>query len=361
MLNLTGGGLSGGYQKYVQRIVEPMRHHSAISDLLVVSPPEYVSLARSSTNVWTWQNGEQMLGFPLLRQRVRTWRPDVVFIPTARYLNCGVPVVCMVRNMEPMLPATLGDGFTLWAKGRLRALLAKRATARATRVVAVSQFVHDFLINQWNVKANRVGIVYHGVDSRAPVAANPDALRSLSGKPFLFTAGSLLPYRGLEDAISALPKLASREVKLVVAGDGLNAYGQAMRALAVRRGVADRVVWLGHVNETVMNSAFRQCAAFLMTSRVEACPNTALEAMANAALCISTTCPPMPEFFRNTALYYEAGDALQLARHIDHAIAMPARAMADLRTASQQRAAEFTWTKTVNETVAQLTLALHTQ
>ena len=357
MLNLTGGGLSGGYRKYLQRLVPLLHAHPDISELLVVAPPDYVSLA-GGDDVWTWEKGEQVRGYPLLNKRVRAWKPDVVFVPTARYIDCGVPCVSMVRNMEPMLPPTFKDGVVLWAKGRMRGVLARRAASKSARVIAVSRFVRDHLVDHWHIETERVGIVYHGVDKGIAEAVLPPTLQQLDDTPFLFAAGSLLPYRGLEDAIRALALIESRTLKLVVAGDGLNAYRDQMHALADECGVADRIVWLGHVNQAQMTWAFTKCLAFLMTSRVEACPNTALEAMANTALCISTTCPPMPEFFADSALYHKAGDSVKLAHHIDAVVAMPPDTIAALRRAAFDRASEFTWNKTVNETVAQLQTVL---
>lgn len=357
MLNLTGGGLSGGYRKYLQRLVPLLHAHPEISELLVVAPPDFKDLA-GGKDVWTWEKGEQVRGYPALRERVRAWKPDVVFVPTARYIDCGVPCVSMVRNMEPMLPPTFKDGLVLWAKGRMRGILAKRAASKSSRVIAVSRFVRDHLVDEWDIESKRVGIVYHGVDKGAVGTDLPPALRALENTPFLFTAGSLLPYRGLEDAIRALALIQSKSLKLVVAGEGLNAYSEQMHQLANECGVADRIVWLGHINQAQMTWAFTKCLAFLMTSRVEACPNTALEAMANTALCISTTCPPMPEFFLESALYHEAGDAKKLSQHIDAVVAMPAEQINAMRQAAFERASQFTWNKTVNETVAELQVAL---
>ncbi len=54
-----------------------------------------------------------------------------------------------------------------------------------------------------------------------------------------------------------------------------------------------------------------------MTSRAEACPNTVLEAMAHGAVSISTDQQPMPEFYGESAAYYRATDAAQLASQIE--------------------------------------------
>ncbi|MBC8089225.1 MAG: glycosyltransferase [Phycisphaerae bacterium] len=355
MLNLTLGGLSGGYRKYLQRLAPLLSAHRDVEEVLQIVPAAYVSLPGLSAPS-SWMPGEQWRGFPRLRHRVREWRPDVVFIPTARYLDVGAPCVSMVRNMEPMLPATFREGVGPWAKSRLGAFLARNACRQSTRIIAVSAFVRDFLVNEWKVEPQKVGVVYHGIDEVTVVPA-PSAKLNVRA-PFLFAAGSLLAYRGLEDAITALSRTSVPGLTLVIAGEGSATYRERMQQLATSLGVGDRLLWLGHLAEDDMSWAYSNCLAFVMTSRVEACPNTALEAMACGAVCISTRSLPMPEFFRQSALYYDAGDAEQLAAQIGKASSLDADARFALQRTAKSRSMDFSWQRTANATVEQLAHAI---
>lgn len=361
MLNLTAGGLSGGYKKYLQALAPLLNGNSQVSQLLQVVPPGHEALPGLSDPVWSWDDGEQWRGFPRLARRVREWKPDVVFIPTARFLDCGVPCVCMVRNMEPMLPASLRDGITPWAKNQLGALLARRACAKSAGVVAVSEFVRDFLVRDWKVEARKVGVVYHGVDQLPPPSTPSVKLSPLKNVPFLFAAGSLLPYRGLEDAIRALADDNMPVRTLAIAGDGSADYRERMQQLAQSLGVADRIHWLGVLNEPEMTWAYTNCSAFLMTSRVEACPNTALEALAAGAVCISSDSLPMPEFFDQCAIYYRTDDAKQLAQQIRTAWELTDVSRESLRARARERSLQFSWQRTASGTIEQLAHAIGTR
>jgi glycosyltransferase involved in cell wall biosynthesis len=288
---------------------------------------------------------------------VRAWRPDVVFVPTARWIDCGAPCIVMVRNMEPMMPISPGAGLAAWGRNRVAALVAQRAVERATRVIAVSGFVREHLVTQWQIAEDRVGVVTHGVNAVPASPEPPAVLRDMVGRRFLFAAGSLEYYRGLEDAVGALAELcgtAEAGVALVIAGDGSAAYRDRVAALAGRLGVGDRLRWAGYLGPADMAWAFDACAAFLMTSRVEACPNIALEAMAHGAVCVSTTCPPMPEFFADAAAYYAAGDAAALAVRVREVFAAPAAARGAATRLAAERAARFTWADTERRTVSEL-------
>ena len=76
------------------------------------------------------------------------------------------------------------------------------------------------------------------------------------------------------------------------------------------------MVWAGQLTEPEMAWCFGHCEAFVMTSRAEACPNVALEAMSHGCRVVSTSQPPMPEFFGEAAAYYRGGDARDLARAV---------------------------------------------
>ena len=144
---------------------------------------------------------------------------------------------------------------------------------------------------------------------------------------------------------------------LLIAGTairGVSRYGERMKRLAADVGVASRVVWMGQLEPAEMSWCFTHCEAFVMTSRVEACPNIALEALSHGCRVISTTRPPMPEIFADGATYYRAGCEEELAHRImDLARQRPAetRRMWDI---ARRRAAQFSWSRTAEGTVQEL-------
>jgi glycosyltransferase involved in cell wall biosynthesis len=300
----------------------------------------------------TWPLGDDMRGFRELPRAVAALAPDVIFIPTARVLRAGrTPVVTMVRNMEPLEVPFGGNTLAEGLKNVARAAAARVACRRADRVIAVSQHVRDFLVDRWHIPEERVGMVYHGIDQPGNAPAVP-----LTQERFLFTAGSIRPARGLEDVIEAMAEL-QEDLHLVIAGAvdrGAEHYAARMRSLAGRKRVSSRIRWAGHLDAASMSWCFRNAAAFVMTSRAEACPNTVLEALANGAVSVSTDHPPMPEFFGDTATYYSERDPGHLAVQLGHVLAMPESAREQRRDAARTRVARFTWEATARATVAEL-------
>lgn len=367
IVNLTQGGLSGGYRKYLQQLVPLLESDRRVSGLDVFVPTEVRGVPElAQMPLHAWPARDARTGYVWLKERLRQLAPDAILIPTARWLNCGsVPVMVAVRNMEPLTVPFEGNSLPEGIKNIARAYVARKACKRATRVMAVSEHVRDFLIEEWNVASQKIGVVYHGV---GPVAARenadkPKALQSIDSGSFIFTAGSLRPARGLEDIIKALGILRrnGRRSVLVIAGEvnpGTAFYREQMQRLAVQSGVATDVHWAGQLNSQEMSWCFYNCASFVMTSRAEACPNVVLEAMAHGCLCVSTRQPPMPEFFRDFANYYEPGDAEGLAEQLMTIADLSDFEKQGKRSAAINRSRGFNWSATAFATVSELELAI---
>lgn len=364
LVNLTSGGLSGGYRKYLEIVPPMLARHPDVSSLEVLSPEAMTHSLGSELRQWRWPAGDARQGYRALRSHLDAAPVDVVFFPTARMVRSVHPTVVMVRNMEPLVAPFTGNSLIDGARNVARRLAAHASCRRADRVIAVSDFVRDFVVERWKIRSDKIGVVPHGIEAPASERewVRPAALSLPGGGAALFTAGSIRPSRGLEDAIDALAILRSGGTQATlwiagrVAGDASRYHRRLRRSIAAR-GLEDRVQWLGALTRAEMSWCFAHCDAFLMTSRVEACPNIALEAMSYGARCVATTNRPMPETFERTAAYYEAGDASGLAESARAQLALGDADRAALAEVATARAGEFTWERTVDDTVRELELA----
>lgn len=362
IVNLTRGTLSGGYRKYLQHVVPLVRQHPAVRRVDVYLPSQMVA---EGDEAQTWPPSDAWRGYRRLREQVLAQKPDVVFIPSARWVPFdGIPVVTMIQNMEPLETPFGGNTVVEGMKNLGRAAVARHACRRADRVIAVSQYVREFLERRWAIDHDKIGVVYLGIDAPASrEMVRPAALDRLGDAPFLFTAGSLRPARGLEDLVHALALDRHSGWKAVIAGKtdpGTHGYRGRLDALAAERDVSDRILYTGQLSPAEMSWCFRHAQAFVMTSRVEACPNIALEAMVHGCVTVSTDNPPMPEVFRDAARYYDARDGASLAAAIRCTLSLSDSEKASIRARAIERAGDFQWRDTAEQTVRQITLALET-
>lgn len=366
-VNLTNGGLSGGSRKYLARVAPRLAADPRVSRLDMLSPAgiEAFPHLEGISSHWRWDTRQQWLGFPRVREELRRISPDVVYVPTARWVDPGgAGLVIMVRNMEPLLPQNPHNPPSVRLVNAARAAAAKLACQRAHRIIAVSDFVARHLQQKWSIDASKVARIYHGLDeANSRVRATPpQEFANGEDGPFLFLAGSLRPFRGLEDGIRALALLRDTYPALTLAIAGspegrVTTWLDQQRSLASALSIDKRIRWLGKLTEAEMAWCFERCRVFLMTSRVEACPNIALEALSHGALTVATRNPPMPEFLQSAAVYYTAGDPHELAAGIRKLLEAPASMVQRLRATSADVAAGFTWDGCAALTIKELELA----
>jgi glycosyltransferase involved in cell wall biosynthesis len=366
IVNLTGGGLSHGYINYLSEVVPRMLLHPRLSQIYVYVPPGFLPLFSGIMPPENLQTcDDSRAGSRRLCQSIRGISPDVVFFPSNRWINLGrIPSLSMIRSMLPLVMPFGGNGWRDIVKNVGRARLSRIACKRADRVIAVSKYVQQFLVDSWHISPDRIGMVYHGVKSPPVAGAQKkpsDISQEWSGR-FLFTAGSMHPYRGLDDVMKALAVLASQGVRppLVIAGGADYTqlpYMRSMKNLAEKLGIQSQIIWTGHLEAAEMSWCYSHCRLFLMTSRVEACPNIALEAMSHGAFCLAADNPPLPEFFQEAAIYYRPKWGKALAQAISAALAYSPDAAGVIRERAQKRAGDFTWEETTERTVRELELA----
>ncbi len=368
IINLTGGGMSGGYRKYLQNVIPRMSKHPNVNSIICASPP--------SLKVQDWFEPLPNVKFvnckpykffgyvtdSKLNQQLKEFAPDLVLVPIERYFRfSGVPVVNMLQNMGPFVDSIYGNRFHERLKNWIHVIDSKRSIRASDHIIAVSKFVRDFLIDNCNISNDKISLIYFGID--LPVNKyihRPDIIPIGWDGRFLFTAGSIVQYRGLEDIIYAFKHLSDKSshiLGLVVAGETssrMNKYKKKLENWIKLQGLSSRICWAGNLNELEMAWCYRNCAIFIMTSRVEACPNIALEAMSYGCISIASNNPPLPEVFGDTAIYYPPQDYKALIKAIQSVLSWDSNQRNEASELARKRADGYSWDITVEKTVFEL-------
>ncbi|PKP62134.1 hypothetical protein CVT91_00445 [Candidatus Atribacteria bacterium HGW-Atribacteria-1] len=361
IINLTGGGMSGGYKKYMRNVIPRMAINPDIESILCATP--------SSIDIQSWFSFLPKVKFitckPFkwmyyrsdddLKKSLKEFSPDVIFIPVEHYFKFNsVPIVNMIQNMEPFAENIDGNSFTDKCRLYIQYIVARRAIKKADRTIALSKYVKEFLSHKWNIPEEKIGLVYHGIELPQPkeYICPKNIPKDWEGN-FLFTVGSIRPARGLEDVLWAMKYLVLEKVNikgLVIAGETeskMISYRKKLEKWIKLYGLSSKIYWAGKLSEKEMSWCYRNCKIFVMTSRVESFGMIAGEAMAHGCICISADNPCLPEIFGDTAVFYPHNKIEPLAEIIKSVNKWDNHRRGEASKKARERATEFSWDVTV--------------
>lgn len=264
--------------------------------------------------------------FSWLQRPMREVRPDLVHAHFGWVAVAVQPVA--EQHGIPLLPSFHGFDVTVWPRQgfggkRLRKNPYEELFARVPRVLAVSHFI-----------AGRLREL--GYDGEIVVVPSGTRLelfpfrgpRTLDSSPRLLYVGRIIPYKGVDVLLRALPSVLREApgVRLDVVGDGED---RAMNeALARTLGLSDHVTFHGAVAHDAVARAMQAADVLVMPSRtgedgrVEGLGNVSKEALATGLEVVLTDSGGMPEAMppdRRDELVRE-GDPRALADGILHVL-----------------------------------------
>lgn len=119
--------------------------------------------------------------------------------------------------------------------------------------------------------------------------------------PTLLFIGQLTPRKGYDLLVRALPQVVERyPTAIVQIVSGLNtADREAMEAMAGEAGVAERIEFLGRVDDARLVELFRDADMYVTPTRYEGFGLTLLEAMAAGCPVVSTAIPVVDEIIEH--------------------------------------------------------------
>ena len=228
--------------------------------------------------------------------------------------------------------------------------------AAATAIIAVSQQTKADLVELYGAPAEKIHVVYEGIDAEFAPAAAAEMVRVRTryspDRPYLLMVGTLEPRKNHAAALRALARLKAHGFphRLLVVG------GQGWRFAPIQRLVADLgltgdVTFTGYVPPADLPPLYTGADCVLLPSLYEGFGFPVLEAMACAAPVVCSNVSSLPEVAGGGALLVAPDDDQALADAVALILSQPALAAA-LRRRGLQQAAGYRWETCAAETVA---------
>lgn len=203
----------------------------------------------------------------------------------------------------------------------------RAAAQRCSALITDSHFAQHELARELGIAPERLTPIPLGVDPPRP--AVPVALDVAALQPFVLYVGAPEWRKGFDVLRAAMNRVVRErpELRLVATSE------------------------LGYVDEATLAALYRGCTLLAFPSRYEGFGLPVLEAMSYGAPVVASNASAVPEAGGDAACYVEPGDDAGLAQAILR-VAGDAAYADELRKRGLQRAAEFTWQRTAELTLA---------
>jgi alpha-1,3-rhamnosyl/mannosyltransferase len=262
----------------------------------------------------------------------------------------AVPTVVTVHDLIPLLfPQDVSARARLLFRASLRLAL-----ATAGHVIAVSESTRGDLLRHCGADPARVTAIWHAADPRfrPPSAAEKARVAHKLGLPpaYLLYFGSNKPHKNLVTLVEAYAGLPGGTIPLFIGGAWIQRHAEARQAVA-ELGLAERVRFLGPVDDADLPALYGGATAFAFPSRYEGFGFPVLEAMACGTPVIAGNASSLPEIAGDAALWVDPQDAGALRAALQAVLESEAL-RGRLARAGLARAAQFTWQSTATKTLA---------
>lgn len=157
----------------------------------------------------------------------------------------------------------------------MQQIIIKEIAKQSSKIVVMSKRAVDFLKNIYDIPANKIQLIEHGVPDLEPALQNPiKNLPSFKNKKVLFTFGLISRNKGLETVIKALPAIVENhpDVMYVVLGNthpGVRKnsgeeYRDSLKSLAKSLNVEKHLTFINQfVSEQELHSYLTACDIYV--------------------------------------------------------------------------------------------------
>jgi glycosyltransferase involved in cell wall biosynthesis len=299
---------------------------------------------RSGTLRVLWE--QLVLPWILRAQRVEavytTHNMAILFSPA--------PSIILIQNVEPFFAGQFPNPLHLRARLGLLRMMTGLSLRRSRRIVAISDWEKEFLVERFHLPPDKIIVSYPGVTEgfRPPAPGSAALLRERWGlePPYILSVTRLAGYGNLLNlakAYVALVKEGKVSMPLVVPGGVWDApYIGKVRKLLAAEGCADRVKFLGYVSHSHMPLLFGHATCFVFPSLLEACGTALIEALACGAPILCSRRRPMTDICGDAAVLFEGQDPGEMADRIFEVVSNPSL-REELSRRAAARVAQFSW------------------
>lgn len=207
-----------------------------------------------------------------------------------------------------------------------------RLLKRSDEIIAVSKYTKKELLKNYNLNANKINVIYNGVDvNKFKPAKDKNKIKrelGLNNDKIILCVGRLYSRKGLPTLLRAAPLILRRfrNVKFVISGKGFRNEEDRFKAFANHLKVGKNISFIGYFPDERLPKLYQAADIFVLPSTYENMPFALLEAMATALPVVTTNVGGIPEVINDgkNGLLFNPLDFCGLADKVLYLLENPA-------------------------------------
>lgn len=336
------GPLGKGLGRYIQEIVDNVIKIDTVNKYVVFLSPdnfdEFIPAESRIKKVRTtarWYSLAEQLVMPFLiwQERLDLMHFPHFNVPILTPVKFVVTIHDLILTKFPTVRATTLAPLIYKIKNLAYKIIIALAVRRAKKVIAVSEFTKNDVVQKFKINPKKVIVTYEGVANLARgndslfVKKQDDRKTLLSYNivdNFILYVGNAYPHKNLESLLEVFFELHKKhpDLRLVLVGREDYFYkrlkSSAMNLnLWIEEIQNSPVIFTGYVPDVELDVLYRQALFYVFPSLYEGFGLPALEAMAKSCSVASSNKACLPEILGEAALYFNPEDKADMFMKMD--------------------------------------------
>jgi len=219
---------------------------------------------------------------------------------------------------------------------------------RNDRIICFSCFTKEEIIKYINFPAEKIDVIYHGIDHKLFKVYNDLDINIDLPKRFIFCVGSIEPRKnllGLLKVYNLLDKDMKEKYKLVLAGFKGWENKEIMQLIKQNE---DFIKYLGYISDEELAKVYNLASLFIYPSFYEGFGLPIVEAMACGTPVITSNVSSLPEVGGDAVIYVNPNDINDIKEKIQIVLNNEGLQKQMIQK-GLKRAKEFTWEKSAKK------------
>jgi len=311
---------NSGVKVYTEELIKELQQIDKRNDYILYTSEEIETLNFYNHNKDNFSINTRHTNLPFwtytkLPQEINKDKPDLLFMPiqTVPFIRKpkDIKIVATVHDIAFFI---FPNHFTL--KDRLLLNFhTKRALKTADIVIAPSSATKEDIIRFYNIKEDKIKIVYHGVRLLSDRAVSNKNSMSKNDAYILFV-GSIQPRKNIISLIAAFDKTKKissfQHLKLVICG-GKGWLSNKTYTAAKKSKFSKDIIFTGSVNNKRLTQLYKNAEIFVMPSLYEGFCLPVVEAMSFGLPCIVSKNSSLAEIASDSAMQIDPNNASDIA------------------------------------------------